>query len=92
MGSLPVAGIHGARRARRVLTASVLHASATDDTVAERLLGEFRRAAEQVPAYGMLLAESGVRPIDVRDVWAFSTLCPVLSKVNTFDRFPLTQL
>jgi len=75
-----------------VLTASVLHASSTDDTVAERLLGEFRRAAEQVPAYGMLLAESGVRPIDVRDVWAFSTLCPVLSKVNTFDRFPLPQL
>jgi hypothetical protein len=73
---------------RRVLTASILHTSAADEAVAERLLGEFRRAAEQVPAYQALLAESGVRPIDVRDVWAFSTLCPVLSKVNTFDRFP----
>jgi len=92
MGSLPVAGIHGARRARRVLTASVLHTAPADDAVAQRLLGEFRRAAEQVPAYQVLLGESGVRPIDVRDVWAFSTLCPVLSKVNTFDRFPLTQL
>ena len=87
-----MAGILGACRARRVLTASVLHPSANDDVVAAKLLGEFRRAAEQVPAYQLLLAESGVRPIDVRDVWTFSTLCPVLSKVNTFDRFPLTQL
>ena len=49
-----------------MLTASVLHPSAGDAAVAERLLGEFRRAAEQVPAYQVLLAESGVRPIDVR--------------------------
>ena len=75
-----------------MLTAAVLHTSAADDAVAERLLSEFRRAAEHVPAYRALLAESSVRPIDIRDVGAFSTLCPVLSKVNTFDRFALSQL
>jgi phenylacetate-CoA ligase len=75
-----------------VLTAPVFHTSATDAIVAARLLGEFHRAAEQVPAYRTLLEEAGVRSIDVRDVWAFSALCPPLSKVNTFDRFPLPLL
>jgi phenylacetate-CoA ligase len=76
-----------------VLTAPVVrHYSAIDDAVVGRLLEEFHRAAEQVPAYGALLAESAVRAIDVRDVWSFTALCPVLSKVNTFDRFPLPQL
>ena len=75
-----------------MLTASALHESAADGTVAERLLGEFRRAAEHVPAFQTLLAEASVRAIDVRDLWTFVTLCPLLTKVNTFDRFPLTQL
>jgi phenylacetate-CoA ligase len=91
MGSAAVAGGPRGRR-RFVLTAPVLHTSAADPTVAERLIGEFQRAAEHVPAYRTLLEEAGVRAIDVQDVWAFSTLCPLLSKVNTFDRFPLPRL
>ena len=75
-----------------MLTAPVVHSSAPAPQAAERLLGEFHRAAEHVPAYRTLLAEAGVRAIDVRDVWAFSALCPLLSKVNTFDRFPLASL
>ena len=75
-----------------MLTAPLVHFSAPGPLAAERLLGEFHRAAEQVPAYRTLLAEAGVRAIDVRDVWAFSALCPLLSKVNTFDRFPLADL
>jgi phenylacetate-CoA ligase len=75
-----------------VLSATLSRASTADATIAQRLLDEFHRAAEHVPAYQTLLAESGVRAIDVRDVWAFSTLCPLLSKVNTFDRFPLPRL
>jgi phenylacetate-CoA ligase len=74
-----------------VLTA-VAHASAADAAVEERLLGEFRRAAEHVPAYRTVLEESGVRAIDVRDVWTFMALCPLLSKADTFDRFPLARL
>lgn len=62
------------------------------DTAAEQLLAEFRRAAAHVPAYQVLLAEQGVRPADVRDVETFSSVCPLLSKTNTFDRFPLPQL
>lgn len=75
-----------------MLTTSLAPASATDPSVVDRVLNEFHRAAEHVPAYQALLAEAGVRPIDVRDVWAFSALCPLLSKVNTFDRFPLASL
>jgi hypothetical protein len=74
---IPACGrIHGARRARRVLTASVLHTAAADDAVAQRLLGEFRRAAEQVPAYQVLLGNRGFGRSTCGDVWAFSTLCP----------------
>jgi phenylacetate-CoA ligase len=75
-----------------VLIAPVPHAFAADPAVAARLLGEFHRAAEHVPAYRTLLEEAGVRAIDVRDVWAFLALCPLLSKVNTFDRFALPRL
>jgi phenylacetate-CoA ligase len=57
-----------------------------------RLLAEFRRAAAHVPAYQVLLDEHGVRAADVRDLETFSRLCPLLSKANTFDRFPLPQL
>jgi phenylacetate-CoA ligase len=75
-----------------VLTASTVHRVSVADAVVVRLLDEFHRAAEHVPAYKMLLAEAGVRAIDVRDVLSFTALCPLLSKVNTFDRFPLDQL
>jgi len=57
-----------------------------------RLLTEFRRAAADVPAYRTLLEEAGVRAGDVRDFTSFCRLCPLLSKANTFDRFPLDQL
>jgi phenylacetate-CoA ligase len=75
-----------------VSQASALEASAPDTAVVEQLLAEFRRAADHVPAYRTLLAESGVRAADVRDLATFSTLCPLLSKVNTFDRFSLAQM
>ena len=57
-----------------------------------RLLTEFRRAAVEVPAYRTLLEEHGVRAGDVHDLASFARCCPVLSKGNTFDRFPLEQL
>ena len=57
-----------------------------------RLLTEFRRAASGVPAYRALLEEHGVRAEHVTDLTSFSRLCPLLSKRNTFDRFPLDQL
>jgi len=57
-----------------------------------RVLSEFRRAATDVPAYRTLLQEQGVRAADVRDLAAFSRLCPLLSKRNTFDRFRLQEM
>lgn len=57
-----------------------------------RLLTEFRRAAADVPAYRTLLEEHGARAEHVTDLTSFSRLCPLLSKRNTFDRFPLNQL
>ena len=75
-----------------MLTAPGGHVSTPAPLAAERLLGEFHRAADHVPAYRTLIAEAGVRAIDIRDVWAFSTLCPLLSKANTFDRFRLADL
>jgi phenylacetate-CoA ligase len=60
--------------------------------VENRLLAEFRRAGEHAPAYRTLLGEHGVRVDDVRDIRTFSSLCPLLSRSNTFDRFPLAEL
>jgi phenylacetate-CoA ligase len=60
--------------------------------VEARLLAEFRRAADQVPAYRTLLEEHGVRVDQVVDCRSFSRLCPLLSRSNTFDRFPIAQL
>jgi phenylacetate-CoA ligase len=57
-----------------------------------RVLNEFRRAAVEVPAYRTLLEEHGVRTGDVHDLTSFVRRCPILSKSNTFDRFPLDQL
>ncbi len=56
------------------------------------LLREVRRAADLVPAYGILLAEQGAHAGQVVDQDSFSKICPLLSKRNTFDRFPLEQL
>jgi phenylacetate-CoA ligase len=60
--------------------------------IGDRVLSEFRRAAAGVPAYRALLDEAGVRASDVRDLASFSRVVPLLSKKNTFDRFPLDQL
>jgi phenylacetate-CoA ligase len=65
------------------------HFAPTDEN---RVLSEFRRAAAGVPAYRRLLDEEGVRAGDVCDLASFSRVCPLLSKRNTFDRFPLDQL
>lgn len=61
-------------------------------TAEQLLLAEFGRAAMFVPAYATLLDEHGVRSSDVWNVETFSRVCPLLSKVNTFDRFPLPDL
>jgi phenylacetate-CoA ligase len=68
--------------------ASILDATSTE----QLLLAEFQRAAMYVPAYQTLMAEHGVRALDVRDIETFTRLCPILSKVNTFDRFSLSEL
>jgi phenylacetate-CoA ligase len=67
-------------------------ATATSRSLEDLLLTEFRRAAGAVPAYQALLAERGIRTIQVADLASFARLCPVLSKANTFDRFPIDQL
>jgi phenylacetate-CoA ligase len=77
---------------RGVLNAPLTSDFTSDPSVAERLLPEFHRAAEHVPAYRALLDECGVRAIDIRDIWSFTALCPLLSKGNTFDRFPIADL
>ena len=71
---------------------AALQTPAIDTVAPGHLLAEFHRAATQVPAYQVLLDEHGVRAADVREVQTFSRVCPLLSKANTFDRFPLPQL
>ena len=68
------------------------HSENLAHVVESRVLSEFRRAAADVPAYRMLLDEEGVRASDVCDLASFSRVCPLLSKRNTFDRFPLDRL
>jgi phenylacetate-CoA ligase len=60
--------------------------------VVERLQSAFQRAASSVPAYRRLLAEHGVDPASVVDVETFAARCPILTKANTFDRFPIDEL
>jgi phenylacetate-coenzyme A ligase PaaK-like adenylate-forming protein len=69
-----------------------LHAPVFGPDVQDRLLAEFHRAADHVPAYRTLLDEQRVAVAQVRDVRTFSRLCPLLSRRNTFDRFPLAQM
>ena len=59
---------------------------------AERLLAAFQRAASSVPAYRRLLEEGGVDPSAIVDGDSFRSRCPILTKSNTFDRFPIDQL
>jgi phenylacetate-CoA ligase len=63
-----------------------------DAEVEAALLAELRRAADGSPAYRTLLDEHRVHVEEVRDFRTFSSLCPVLSRDNTFDRFPLAKL
>ncbi len=58
----------------------------------ERLLAAFQRAASVVPAYQRLLNESGIDPASIVDRASFAARCPILTKSNTFDRFPIGQL
>jgi phenylacetate-CoA ligase len=58
----------------------------------ERLLNAFRRAAAEMPWYRTLLDEHAVSVDRVVDIDSFSSRCPILTRRNTFDRFPLEQL
>jgi phenylacetate-CoA ligase len=58
----------------------------------ERLLNAFRRAAAEMPWYRTLLDEHAVSVDQVVDIDSFSSCCPILTRRNTFDRFPLEQL
>jgi phenylacetate-CoA ligase len=65
--------------------------SLIDHDADDRVLHAFQQAAG-LPWYRTLLDEHGVRPPDIVDVTGFIDRCPVLSKSNTFDRFPLHEL
>jgi phenylacetate-CoA ligase len=67
-----------------------LPAAAHDTTT--RVLAAFHRAAATVPAYRQLLREGGIEPGAIVDLETFAARCPILSKSNTFDRFPIDQL
>jgi phenylacetate-CoA ligase len=56
-----------------------------------RLIEAFRRAA-RLPWYKTLLDEHGVDAAGVTDAASFSRACPLLTKRNTFQRFPIDQL
>jgi len=56
------------------------------------LLAAFRHAASAVPAYRRLLQDHGVEPAAIVDRETFTARCPVLSKADTFVRFPIAQL
>ena len=58
----------------------------------DRLRAAFQRAASSVPAYRRLLEEHGVDPAAIVDYESFAARCPILTKANTFDRFPIDQL
>jgi phenylacetate-CoA ligase len=60
--------------------------------VLERLHAAFQRAASCVPAYRRLLQEHGVDPASIVDYESFTARCPILTKANTFEQFPIDQL
>ena len=60
-------------------------------TPMEMLIQTFRKAAQRVPAYQTLLAESGIRPEDINTIEDFRRL-PILDKTNTFQRFRMHEL
>ena len=56
------------------------------------LLDAFHRAASHVPGYRALLKEEGVHPDQIRDMRTFLEFCPLLTRHNTFNRYPLQDL
>jgi phenylacetate-CoA ligase len=58
----------------------------------EAVLAAFRRAASESPAYRTLLEEQGVSAGEVVDLVSFMHRAPLLSKDNTFGRFPMHEL
>ncbi|MFZ4701965.1 MAG: hypothetical protein ACOYMG_18120 [Candidatus Methylumidiphilus sp.] len=60
--------------------------------IQNQLLSAFRRAVEEVPAYRELCGEQAVRVGQIVDLESFSRLCPLLTRANTFDRFPIDRL
>jgi phenylacetate-CoA ligase len=68
------------------------HTTTKQSQTQAKLLSEFRRAAERVPAYRTLLDEQGVEVDRIVDLDAFTRLCPLLSRTNTFARFSLAEL
>jgi phenylacetate-CoA ligase len=56
------------------------------------LLDAFHRAASHVPGYRALLKEEGVDPDQIKDMQTFLEFCPLLTKHNTFNRYPLQDL
>lgn len=60
--------------------------------VQDRLLAAFRRAHARVPAYRTILQEHRLIPDAIADLESFTRLCPILSKSNTFARFPIHEL
>ncbi len=55
-------------------------------------LTAFTKAADEVPAYQQILAESGTDPARIETLDDFCTKVPVLEKQLTFGRFPVAQL
>ena len=45
-----------------------------------------------MPAYRVLLREHGIDPAAIADDETFAARCPILTKANTFDRFPIDEL
>jgi phenylacetate-coenzyme A ligase PaaK-like adenylate-forming protein len=60
-------------------------------TPEERVLGLFRQAARDVPAYASFLAEQGVDPSRIDGIEAFRQL-PATTKDNYYRRYPLPDL
>jgi len=60
-------------------------------TPTETLIRTFRKAAARVPGYRALLADSGIRPEDIKTIEDFRRL-PILDKHKTFQRFRMHEL
>jgi phenylacetate-CoA ligase len=64
----------------------------TDPHVEASVLDAYARVVATMPWYRTLLAEQGVAPETVRDIDGFRRHCPILTKQNTFERFPIAAL